>query len=251
MLVKVKTLKGYKLSAIDGEIGKVKEFYFDDKYWAVRYLVADTGGWLTGRRVLISPYALGSVDTEAEHINVSLTKKQIEESMSLESDKPVSRQFEEAYFSNFGWPEYWTGSMMWGQYPYVLRDNKEWAMLQRTERTWDPHLRSSNDVTGHNIKAINGEIGHVEDFIVDDEAWGIRYLIIDTKNWWPGKQVIISPLWIDRVSWDEKKVFVDLSKESIEDSPEYSDEILLTRNYENDLHRHYHRDVYWTGDNLD
>ena len=251
MLVKVKTLKGYKLDAKDGEIGKVKEFYFDDNYWAVRYLVADTGNWLTGRRVLISPYALGAVNANAENISVAWNKKQIEESPSLASDKPVSRQFEEAYYGYFGWPGYWTGTLMWGQYPYILRDGNKWTAANQQKRSWDPHLRSSNDVTGHNIQAKDGEIGHLEDLIIDDETWAIRYLIIDTKNWWPGKKVLVSPLWIDNVSWEEKKVFVALSQDSIKRSPEYSDELLLTRDYELELYRHYKQKIYWSDDVAD
>ena len=114
MLNKAKTLKGYKLDSLDGEIGKVKEFYFDDQHWTIRYLVADTGNWLTGRQVLISPYALVAVNKEEQHIAIDLTKKQIEDSPSLNSDKPVSRQFEEAYYGYYGWPMYWGGPYMWG-----------------------------------------------------------------------------------------------------------------------------------------
>jgi sporulation protein YlmC with PRC-barrel domain len=245
MLIKAKTLKGYKLDANDGEVGKVKEFYFDDQHWAVRYLVADTGNWLTGRLVLISPYALVSVNKEAENIGISLSKKQIEESPSLDSDKPVSQQFETAYYGYYGWPTYWYGSYMWGTYPYLMRDSKEWKVSKQQEKSWDPNLRSTNAVSGLHIQASDGEIGHVEDFIIDDETWAIRYLIIDTKNWWAGKKVLVSPLWIDHVSWDESKVFVNLSRESIKQSPEYSEEFLLTRDYETDLHRHYNRKGYW------
>ncbi|MGB7435982.1 MAG: PRC-barrel domain-containing protein [Candidatus Acidiferrum sp.] len=122
MLNKAKTLKGYKLDSLDGEIGKVKEFYFDDQHWAIRYLVADTGGWLTGRQVLISPYALIAVRKEDQDITIDLTKKQIEGSPSLNSDKPVSRQFEEGYYGYYGWPGYWNGPYMWGAYPYIVRD---------------------------------------------------------------------------------------------------------------------------------
>ncbi len=245
MLIKAKTLKGYKLDAKDGEIGNVKEFYFDDKHWAVRYLVADTGNWLTGRIVLISPYALVSVNKEAENIGINLSKKQIEESPSLDSDKPVSQQFEMDYYGYYGWPNYWSGSYMWGPYPYLKRDNKEWKEIKQQEESWDPHLRSTNAVSGLHIQAKDGEIGHVEDFIIDDETWAIRYLIIDTKNWWAGKKVLVSPQWIDHVSWDESKVFVNLSGKSIKQSPEYSEEFLLTRDYETDLHRHYNRKGYW------
>lgn len=245
MLVKAKSLNGYKLDSLDGEIGKVKEFYFDDHHWTIRYLVADTGNWLTGRQVLISPYALADVNKEEQYITVDLTKKQIEDSPSLNSDKPVSRQFEETYYGYYGYPMYWGGSYMWGAYPYIEREREKWRESTQGEKTWDPHLRSTHDVSGHHIQATDGEIGHVEDFIIDDETWAIRYLIIDTQNWWPGKKVLVSPLWIERVSWDESKVFVNLLREAIKQSPEYTEESLLTRDYETGLHRHYNRQGYW------
>ena len=122
MLCKAKTVKGYKLDSLDGEIGSVKEFYFDDQHWAIRYLVADTGNWLTGRQVLISPYALGVVNQGKQSISINLTNKQIEKSPSLASDKPVSRQFEVSYYGYYGWPVYWDGPYMWGPYPNIVRD---------------------------------------------------------------------------------------------------------------------------------
>ncbi|MEO8053096.1 MAG: PRC-barrel domain-containing protein, partial [Acidobacteriota bacterium] len=109
MLRKAKDLSGYKLAASDGEIGKVKEFYFDDQSWTVRYLVADTGGWLSGRQVLISPYALDPANEGRNVIPVDLTKHQIEKSPSLDSNKPVSRQYELEYYPYYGWPGYWGG----------------------------------------------------------------------------------------------------------------------------------------------
>ena len=245
MLTKAKTLKGYTLDSFDGEIGKVKEFYFDDQHWAIRYLVADTGNWLTGRQVLISPYALVAVRKEAQHLVINLTKKQIEDSPSLNSDKPVSRQFEESYYGYYGWPMYWGGPYMWGYYPNIVRDPEQWTKSTQAEKAWDPHLRSTHDVSGHHIQAADGEIGHVEDFIIDDETWAIRYLLIDTGSWWPGKKVLISPHWIERISWSESKVFVNLSCEAIRQSPEYTEESLLTREYETGLHRHYNRQGYW------
>jgi len=246
MLNKAKTLKGYKLDSRDGEIGKVKEFYFDDHHWTIRYLVADTGNWLTGRQVLISPYALIAVIKEEEHITIDLTKKQIENSPPLDADKPVSRQFEDAYYGYYGWPDYWGDTYMWGSYPYIERDGKKWKESAQAEKaSWDPHLRSTYDVSGHHIQATDGEIGHVDDFVIDDETWAIRYLIIDTQNWWPGKKVLVSPQWIERVSWKESKVFVGLSRETIKQSPEYTEEALLTRDYETRLHQHYNRQGYW------
>jgi uncharacterized protein YrrD len=251
MLNKAKTLNGYKLHSLDGEIGKVKEFYFDDHHWTIRYLVADTGDWLTGRQVLISPYALVAVNKEEQYIKVDLTKKQIEDSPSLNSDKPVSRQFEEAYYGYFGWPMYWGGSYMWGYYPYIMRDRTKWGESVKSKKAWDPHLRSTHDVSGHDIQATDGEIGHVEDFIVDDETWAIRYLIVDTRNWWPGKKVLISPKWIERVSWNELKVFVNLPRATIKQSPEYTEASLLTRDYETRLHQHYSRQGYWVDEQAD
>lgn len=125
MLNKAKTLKGYKLQSLDGEIGGVKEFYFDDRHWTIRYLVADTGDWLPGRQVLISPHALVSVSSQAQSIAVDLTKKQIEGSPSVDSDKPVSRQFEATYSGYYGYPLYWGGPFMWGVYPTIVHGREE------------------------------------------------------------------------------------------------------------------------------
>jgi uncharacterized protein YrrD len=245
MLNKAKTLKGYKLHGLDGEIGKVKEFYFDDHHWMVRYLVADTGNWLTGRQVLISPYSLVAVNKEEQYITIDLTKKQIEDSPSLDSDKPVSRQFEDSYYGYYGYPMYWNGLYTWGAYPYIVRDRAMWGESTKGGKVWDPNLRSTHDVSGHHIQAADGEIGHVDDFIIDDETWAIRYLIIDTQNWWPGKKVLVSPKWIERVSWSESKVFINLSRQTIKSAPEYTEESLPTRDYETGLHLHYNRQGYW------
>ena len=272
MLIKATTLKGYTLNSLDGEIGKVKEFYFDDRHWTIRYLVADTGHWLTGRQVLISPHALVSVNREEQQIGIDLTKKQIEDSPSLDSDKPVSRQFEATYYGHYGWPIYWGGPYMWGSsgYPGIIPDaeqmrqpdpvNSPYRMdtsptkmptpepslaLARDASTWDAHLRSTQHVSGYHIQAADGEIGHVDDFVIDDETWAIRYLRVDTVNWWPGKKVLVAARWIERVSWDESKVFINLSRAAIKQAPEYTEESLLSRDYESRLHGHYNRQDYW------
>jgi len=249
MLYKAKTLAGYKLEALSGEIGKVKDFYFNDQDWMIRYLVADTGSWLTGRQVLISPHALGAVSEEKQNIAVKLTKEQIEDSPSLDSDRPVSQQFERAYYGYYGWPS----PYMWGPSPgignpYMGSDLSKWREPAKGERHWDPHLRSTRDVSGHHVQASDGEIGHVDDFIIDDDSWTIRYLIVDTRNRWPGKKVLVSPQWIERVSWSELKVFVNLPREAIRQSPEYTEKPQLTRDYEVGLHRHYNRQGYWVAD---
>src|SRR5581483_8962820 len=161
MLIKVKTLEGYKLDSLDGEIGKIKEFYFDDRHWTIRYLVAETGTWLADRQVLISPYALVAVNKEERNIAIDLTKKQIEGSPSLDSDKPVSRQFEEAYYGHYLYPTYWDGPYSWGAYPYFIhnretREREQWREPARHEKEWDHHLRSTYGVSGHHIQALDG-----------------------------------------------------------------------------------------------
>ena len=246
MLDKVKTLDGYKLTNHDdGEIGTVKNFYFDDQYWTIRYLVADTGNWLTGRQVLLSPYALVAVIPEERHITINLTKQQIESSPALSSDKPVSQQYEMDYYGYYGYPLYWGGSYAWGAYPYLARDYEPEHELTPEEKGWDPHLRSTHEVSGYHIQATDGEIGHIEDFVIDDETWAIRYLIVDTQNWLPGKKILIAPQWIERMSWSESKVFIKFDREAIQQSPAYTEASLAAQDYEIRLHRHYSRPGYW------
>ncbi len=223
MLISATTLKGYPLEGLDGEMGKVREFYFDDRFWTVRYLVADTGSWLTGRQVLISPHALVGVMGDREQIAVNLTKKQIEESPSLDSDKPVSRQYEEAYYGHHGWPTYWAGTEMWGNYPGIMRDRDLWNSAVDGKWAWDPHLRSTLEVTDYDVKATDGEIGHVQDFIVDDETWEIVHVVVSTRYWLPGKRFLISPKSIEGVNWGESNISVNLTRDEIQHSPEYTE----------------------------
>ena len=247
MLSKVKILNGYSIQNTEDEtIGKVKDIYFDDRHWTVRYLVVNSGKWLTGRKVLISPYALVAVNAGHENIVADLTKKQIEDSPSLASDKPVSQQFEESYYGYYDWPRYWRGPCSWGYYPGIERNHEKWTDLPNdNENKYDHNLRSCHEVTGYNIQAEDGEIGHVEDFIVDYDTWEIRYLVVNTSNWWAGKKVLVSPLWIERVSWSERIVAIDLTRQAIKLSPEFTDQSLVDRDYETNLYGHYNRKGYW------
>jgi len=195
--------------------------------------------------VLLSPYALTAVNKEEQYIAINLTKKQIEDSPSLDHDKPISRQFEESYSKYYGMPMYWSGPYMWGTQPFIVREPNMWRESSKDEKSWNPHLRSTSAVSGYDIQASDGEIGHVEDFVINDETWAIRYLVIDTQNWLPGKKILISPQWIERVSWDLSTVFVNLSRDAIKQAPEYSAEALVNREYENEMYKHYHRQGYW------
>jgi hypothetical protein len=258
MLRNAKDLFGLTIRATNGEIGTVKEFYFDDETWAIRYLVVDTGGWLGGRLVLISPMSVvGEPDWQSKQLHVSLTQKQVEHSPDVNTHLPVSRQHEMEHLAYFGFPLYWGGSDLWGSelYPAALAlpvnalptfgDSP--AIDDKTgRRTADSYLRSSQEVTGYHIDASDGEMGHLDGFIVDDETWAIRYIEVATRNWWPGKKVLVSPAWIESMSWSDAKVSVKLSREVIQNGPEYIESDPITREYEDRLHAHYGLPPYWT-----
>jgi PRC-barrel domain len=224
MLHSAKQLHGYKLGALDGEIGHVKGFYFDDKDWVIRYLVADTGAWIPGRKVLISPYALGDIYSAGKLLEVNLTRDKIENSPSIDTQLPVVRQHERDYYRYYNWPIYWGGPALWGLNPIPIIPPSFEPMQEKEparETTGDSHLRSTQEVIGFNIQALDGEIGHVEDFLIDDQDWAVRDLIVATGNWWSGKNVLVPPQSIDKVSWEESRVLVHLTRSEVQHEPAY------------------------------
>jgi len=251
MLINSKTLKGFSVHALDGELGVVDELYFDDESWAIRYFTIETGGWLGGRPVLISPISVMQTHREARQLHVSLTKRQIEGSPDIDTHKPVSRQHEARFLSYYGYPYYWGGPMMWGPalYPVGLPVEVPRAPESLANRihgeSQDSHLRCTSGVTGYAIEASDGDIGHVDGFLVDDVSWAIRYMEIATKNWWPGKKVLVSPAWIDEVSWLRSQVTIDVSCEAIRNAPDYDESVPLTLDYEDRLFRHYGKTPSW------
>ena len=224
MLQNTKELYGRKLTATDGEIGHVKDFYFDDKTWVIRYLVADTGSWLTGRQVLISPHAFGRVEPEGKSFAVNLTRKQIENSPSIEQHKPVSRQYEIDYYRYYGWPAYWTGGGMWGfgGYPMVLPPSKDQIEAQQAHHHRDDkHLRSAKALAGYALHASDGEIGSVTGFIVDEKSWAVRQLAVETGHWFSGREIMIPSNAVERIDYEVSKVFVRLTKAAIQHTAEH------------------------------
>jgi len=258
MLRRTSEIKGFTFGARDGEIGRAKDFYFDDESWTVRYLVADTGKWLALRQVLISPHAVRGFRDQDKVIELDLTKTQIENSPSIDQDRPVSRQFEVDYYRYYNYPFYWQGAAMWGPLPRPAGSyGQVTGPLQQTwppsddrpagtEASGDPHLRSTQAVTGYYIQAKDGEIGHVEDFVLNDEDWIIDYLVVDTINWWPGKKVLVSPAWVDSIDWHESKVLVNLEREFIKNAPEYDMSKPISREYETRLLEYYGHESYRT-----
>jgi uncharacterized protein YrrD len=237
MLHRLGELQRYAISAIDGEIGSVEEVYFDDSAWTIRYFVVNTGHWLTGRRVLISSIAIGDIDEKSNEIFVELSRNQIKDSPPMESKEPASRRYEVDYFRYYGWPPYWD-SIPYAP-PAPASSNKP------RDRQADSRLRSSREVAGYNISAEDGEIGHVADFIIDENNFKLCYLEIDTRNWWPGKHVLLNPAWIAQIDWPRKSVFVDLCRDDIRSAPEYDPRFVIGRDYEIRLFEHYARRKYW------
>ena len=248
-------IAGSTISATDGEIGHVKEAYFDDQAWAVRYLVVDTGTWLSGRQVLISPYAVRQALGSGKTIDVALTRQQVENSPSVDTHQPVSRRHEQDYLRYYNYPEYWTGGEMWAMsalpllppnLPNAVETQAEVAAREAQVPPEDVHLRSSAVITGYDIQASDDSIGHVHDFLIDDESWAVRYLVVDTRNWWPGgKKVLLSTRWIDRIDWAEKTVYTKLTRAQVKASPEYDESATLHRADEERLHDAYGLGGYW------
>lgn len=246
MLRRMKDLKGFAIGAKDGDIGVATDFIFDDKNWTVRYIVVDTNRWLPGRKVLISPIITAQADWDGKKIPVLLSQEQVKGSPDIRMDEELSAQDEMKYYDHYGWPYYWTGAGMWGpaSVPQELLEKDVDRKKTLSREVNKSRLRSMKQVASYSIEATDGEIGSVADFVIDDEPWVIRYMVVDTGNWWPGKKVLVAPTWISNVAWKNSKVYVNLSRETIKTAPEFEPDH-LDREYETELYQHYGRENYW------
>jgi len=261
MLRRADDLREHTIGATDGDIGTVEDVYFDDLSWTVRYLVVDTGGWLSGRKVLLSPPSFRGVDDAGRRIETALTRRQVEESPSIDTAKPVSRQHETALGAHYGYGAYWSGPYRWGAfaYPYPLLhagvlppvtespyENRVAEELAAREReNEDPHLRSARAVKGYGIRATDGDLGHVEDFLLDTQDWAIRYLVVDPRSWWPGPHVLIATDWIRGVSWNDSVVEVDVTREAVRGARRYDARGTFGRPDEISWYAEHRRPGYW------
>lgn len=232
MLRSLKELFGYGIGAEDGDLGKVRNFLFDDQFWRVRYMVAETGSWLNSRRVLVSTGSLGTPNWGQWTFPVSLTMEQVRKSPDVDTDLPVSRQQELVMNAYYGWPAYWAAE------PGLSAGGAE-------SPAGDPHLRSVREVIDYRVRAADGDLGHVSDFIADDKGWLIRYLIVETRDWLPGKKILVAPDWTESVSWSTQTVTINLARDLMAESPEYGPSVWVTRPYEAELYRYYRRTPYW------
>jgi hypothetical protein len=249
MLRSLKEVKGYSIEATDGRIGSVADMYFDDEHWTIRYIVVDTGRWLPGRRVLLSPHSCLSPDWDHKILPVSLTKEQVKNSPDSDTELPVSRKYEIALSKYYRWPVYWGAAPeVAGWMPPPEPAGAAAAATERIatlESEAESNLRSADELNGYSIRAVDGDIGHVEDLIADDAAWVVRYCVVDTRNWLPGRKVLVSPGWIRRISWANRDVVVDLTQQQVQDSPEYDSTAPVNEEYEKRLYDFYGRPKYW------
>jgi hypothetical protein len=236
MIHSVNALTGSRVMGRDGEVGTLQDFYFDDERWAIRYLIVRTGSWFTGREVLVSPVFGREVGSSGGALHVDLTRAQIESAPDIDTAKPVSRQMEATYGAYYGYPPYWTygyAAPLWGWGPLPtssigpqVREDIIARELQEREnrQNEDHHLRSAKEVVGYGVEARDGAIGRIEDFLFDGESWAIRSAVMDTRNWWPSKHVVIPPERFESVSWQERRVKVSLTRDEIRSSPEFGAE---------------------------
>jgi len=234
------------MEANDGEIGKAKDFFFDDHAWKVRHLVVDTGKWLPGRKVLISPQALLEPDRENKLFRVDLTCDQIKHSPSIDLDKPVSRQHQIELFEYYSWTPYW-GAGMVGPFPEpgVLTEENLPPELDEDVEGERKHIRSMREVTGYHLVSGDEKIAKLSDFIVEDGSWIVRYVAVRTHVHFSGVEVLLSPDWIEEIDWETKRIETDLSRDQILEAPPFDSLKPIDREYEAQLHEHYGRTKYW------
>ncbi len=259
MLRSIKKLHGCTVRASDGDIGHINQAYFDDENWCIRYLVVDTGNWLHDRQVLISPYSVKHADSSSGTLHVNLTQQQVQDSPNLDAHKPVSRQHEIEYLRYYNYPTYWGGPNLWGlgAYPAFDPSASSWEIAAGAPLPVKPdldgspaddlHLRSTDEVRGYRLETADGNLGHVVDFLYDDEGWVVRYLAVDMRSWWlTAKEVLIATAWLDRVDWSTRTVATALTRDAVRHSPVYDDALPVHRSYEVELHQFYGKDGYWS-----
>jgi uncharacterized protein YrrD len=259
MLRSLKEITGYTLQETDDVIGTCKDFLFDDGLWVIRYMVADTGNWLKHHNVLITPASMGEPNWQTERLQVNLSREQIEACPPLDSHAPISREYEISYHEHFEIPFYWMGADFREGMPGIdgiiktvddlpdIEDDivEETDDKQTTEDPDKGQLRSAVEVMEYSVSAKGADTGRVDDIIIDDSNWVIRYLAIETGNIMPDRKVLINTEWIDSVSWENQCISLDLTPDAIQECPPYDPDEAVNRAYEVRLYDYHGRPRYW------
>ena len=249
MLWDASAINDYAIEASDGRLGTVSDLLFEDVSWVIRWLVVETGDWLSDRKVLLPFSTLGQPNPTLRRFPVKLTMQQVKDSPDVDTDRPVSRQMEAHVYNHYGWAPYWSADF----YPtengmatpfvaplYLLGPKPRGSgSVDAQPNEEDPHLRSISAITGYHIHATDGEIGHVEDFLVDDAGWSIRYVVVDTKNWWPGKKVLISPRSVREIDWADRLIHLNFNGQKVKDGPPYDPSITVDGAYDESFLTYY------------
>ena len=236
MLQSIKNLINFNIEAKDGSLGRAYDYYFDDVQWKIRYLVVSTSRWLPGRKVLLSPEVMYGINGVDQYLVLDLTTDQIKESPDVGTELPVSKQKEQELRSYYSWPTYWNAEFEPRSVYYKADDDQS---------EQDHHLRSVREVKGYPLSASDGEIGHVDDLIVDFDDWTISYMVVQTGSWLESKKVLVPLEWIQRISWSERQVTADLTQEQVKHSPIYESYAPVNREYEIRLYDYYGRPCPW------
>ena len=253
MIRSADSLKQLELRARDGVLGKVKDLYFDDEHWTIRYLIVETGTWLNSRRVLVATSVVDAPDWDASLLPVNLTQDQVRHSPSIDTEKAVTREDEAGLQAHYGWPAYWNGADYLGgalatplpvveapvvpPVPATAQAALAATPAVRTAPNGDPHLRRAGAVLGYRLEATDGGAGHIDDLLFEDLTWAIRYLVVDPRNWLPGKKVVVSPDWVSSVSWSQSRVYIDLTREAVKAAPAFDPDATWDEEYTRRLHR--------------
>jgi hypothetical protein len=254
MIRSLEHVKKFEIVATDGRIGAVDDFYFDDERWAIRYVVVDTGRWLPGRRVVISPLSVGHFEWGAQRLSLSISRDQVRDSPGIDAHQPVSRRHERDYFDYYGYPYYWGHAGLWGAHPLPVPPTPEQMASRRASAAeaerqaaeqGDTHLRSGSEVAGYAIRAVDGDLGHVENLLFDDLSWAIRYFVVDTSSWWFGKRVLVAPEWIADISWPDRSVSVKVTRRLLKRAAQYDRAQHIDRQWEADYYQHLRQPGYW------
>ncbi|MFN3651172.1 MAG: PRC-barrel domain-containing protein [Armatimonadota bacterium] len=263
MLRSLQHFRELSILATDGEIGQVDDVYVDDESWTIRYWAVSTGPWLFGRRVLLSPRSVEGCDWARKQLRVKLTREQVKNAPAVDLSAPVTRRWEADYHRYYGFPFYWGPASAWGAAgvwgwpmgPAAAMgpipsdatpgedDRSRWPEEELPD---EPRIKSGETLKTFTVVAEDGqEIGNVDDLLVDDADGRVRYLAIDTGSWWSGRKVLLSPDWIQNTIGPEGVLTVCLTRDAVRLAPEWSGNTPPTREYEEQLCRHYHRARYW------